>query len=341
MYTFSFLFFISLFLLGCSDETSKMNNEGAETPKTNIEEPETPIIGSMTITHNEQQFKITNYFQEYVDYVEKAKDYTAGTGLYDLYQRTVLEPFRKKAFSENEDFEAFEKAMSNELTNPTDIKELENTIQMLLKNEHKIMELIQNGLKKSADKLPAENKSIHIFPAHSSIPGIQSYMKELGGITGWTLGKDFIFILIDPTFQESHVISTIAHEYHHTVYLEKLRPASLLDSIIIEGEADTFAKIIEPNVQTPWTAPLSDDKKQLVWKYVKPSLNEYNETIYDELFGGSPSRGIPKWANYRIGYNIMESFLKENPNTSIREWTEMPVEEILKRSKFEEKYIKK
>ena len=57
------------------------------------------------------------------------------------------------------------------------------------------------------------------------------------------------------------------------------------------------------------------------------------ELLYDFYFGNQ-IKDIAPYAKYRIGYLIVESFLEENPNLSIKEWTELPAEYIFMNSKY-------
>jgi hypothetical protein len=39
-----------------------------------------------------------------------------------------------------------------------------------------------------------------------------------------------------------------------------------------------------------------------------------------------------------MGYRIMQEFVKNNPEDSLMEWTDMEPDEILSKSKYEEKF---
>lgn len=45
---------------------------------------------------------------------------------------------------------------------------------------------------------------------------------------------------------------------------------SILDSIISEGKADSFATVVYPDVNAPWTEPLPKDSEE---KYSEHFLN--------------------------------------------------------------------
>ncbi|WP_161493892.1 DUF2268 domain-containing putative Zn-dependent protease [Virgibacillus necropolis] len=64
-------------------------------------------------------------------------------------------------------------------------------------------------------------------------------------------------------------------------------------------------------------------------------INQPSTKIKDRFFFGDSSKNVPKWAKYKTGNKIMESFIEENPNVSIANWTDMRADEILMKSKYE------
>ncbi|MBR7554513.1 DUF2268 domain-containing putative Zn-dependent protease [Allobacillus sp. GCM10007491] len=80
------------------------------------------------------------------------------------------------------------------------------------------------------------------------------------------------------------------------------------------------------------TKPLSLDEAASIWEWTKERRDTFNETDLAELRNGN--RDIPSWSDYRIGFHIMQEFLKNNPNVSIEEWTFMDSDEIIKKSRF-------
>ncbi|MDI2589166.1 DUF2268 domain-containing putative Zn-dependent protease [Psychrobacillus sp. NEAU-3TGS] len=66
------------------------------------------------------------------------------------------------------------------------------------------------------------------------------------------------------------------------------------------------------------------------------SLNgqSMNFVIYDKLAYGNSRKDIPSFSNYKIGYQITESFIENNPDISILEWTKKGAKEIVSGSKY-------
>jgi uncharacterized protein YjaZ len=115
------------------------------------------------------------------------------------------------------------------------------------------------ALKDSSDKLPGEDKSIYVLP---SIPEFKSDLKNMNYVAGEVWNKNTIVILIDPSFIDENLKYTIAHEYHHVVAMEDAEAYTLLERSILEGKADTFAKMIYPDVEIPWLEPLEGYPKE-------------------------------------------------------------------------------
>jgi uncharacterized protein YjaZ len=63
-------------------------------------------------------------------------------------------------------------------------------------------------------------------------------------VNGYAWNQNILVIMIDPSFLEEHLKYTIAHEYNHVVAMENNEAYTLLEGTILEGKADTFAKMI-------------------------------------------------------------------------------------------------
>ncbi len=151
-------------------------------------------------------------------------------------------------------------------------------------------------------------------------------------MTGEAFNKYTMIILVDPSFLDIDLKYTIAHEYHHLVALESEVGHTLIERVILEGKADAFSKKMYPSTDVPWVKPLTGYYKDESWKIFNENLESLDSEIWTEFFYGNRSKGILPWTNYKIGYQIMESFLKENPDASIDEWTRMSAKDIYTKS---------
>lgn len=102
-----------------------------------------------------------------------------------------------------------------------------------------------------------------------------------------------------------------------------------------EAKADSFASIVVPDFKVPWTRELSPEDEQTIWNWLKERRYTFKESDLAEMRNGSGV--MPRWSDYRIGYHIMQEFLKQNPNVSIEEWTFMDTDKILEMSGFLDK----
>lgn len=305
------LMIISLLILlfSCSDEREKVSPE-----KTDIQNP-------LVFKHNNQEFKIFTFYQDFEDFLKKAEKQP--NNLEKLYQESVVEAFSLVHGYAYKNYWMF--------TTPSDTKALKETIDALVNKQDRVNDLIVQALKESADQLPGGDKSIYLLPA---IPEFKPDLQILNYVTGEAWNKNTIIILIDPSFVEEHLQYTVAHEYHHVVAMEHSSAYTLLERSILEGKADAFAEIVYPKVHVPWSEPLTGQAKEKAWNSFTQNLNSTDMNLWEEFLNGNPSKGIEYWSNYKIGYQIMKSFLEENPEVSILEWTKLPAEDIFLKSEY-------
>lgn len=299
-------------LTGCSNEESKAESSY-----------ETIVRSSISFKHNQQEFEIINYYQEFLDFLKEVKEQP--TNKENLYRQSVTESLKQNGVGYD--------LLSNWMfTTPADITALELAINQLIKEQDSINDSIKEALIDSATLLPGENKMIHVVPA---IPELSSVMQEMNYVFGVVGNKDFMLILIDPAYTEEDLKLTVAHEYHHTVYKENPNSGyNLLVTSLVEGKADTFTKIVYPNSKVAWAEPLLEEESQKVWDIFMENLETNDSSFIAGFTDGNSYYGIPKWSTYKIGNQIMQSFLEDHPGLSIEEWTKTPEIEIFHQSKF-------
>ena len=308
---FCFFIIVSMFifLLGCSNEKIKVESSS-----------ERIIHSQISFEHNQQKFEVINYYQEVRDFLKAAKEQP--TNLESLYKQSVLDSFRQNGVG-------YDQLSDWMFTTPSDTEALEVVMNKLIDDQDLINDLIKVALLDSATLLPGGNKTIHILPA---IPELSSSMKEMNYVYGVAWNKDSMLILIDPSFTEEDLKLTIAHEYHHLIAMENGMGFTLLERSILEGKADLFAKIQYPNGEVPWNAPLPYSEN--AWKIFEGNLDSTDSELWFKFTNGNSYQGIAKWSNYRIGYQIMMNFIEENPDVSIKDWTEMSAKDILLKSNY-------
>lgn len=289
-------------------------------------------IQPYSFTYQEQEFEIIPFYNELLEYVALART-DQDRSLEKLFSETVTVPLNTNL--------GWSFSYPSLLRATSELDKLENYTHQLILYSEKINEIIVDALKKSADILSGENKKkVFLFPFHPEEEDTSRLMKGVGGF-GYI---DSILLFIHPFHFSDELLSyTLSHEYHHTAYFESFRPTpTLLDSIIREGQADTFAEIVHPEIKAPWTEPLTKKQEKHVWEIMSELLDQ-SRTMVDlrvNFLMGNYSLGIPYWSDYKIGYQIMQDFIHNNPDVSIEEWTKMKADEILELSKFEDRFGK-
>lgn len=278
-----------------------------------------------------QEFEIVPVFTPIIDYIQKMRE-TPDADHKELYVSTVVEPFRKEAFGE--DGALLLKDKYN-FAAPTNIERLNESIQLLEKDYEHFSQLIREVLENSSAVLPGGKTTIYLFPFN---PDQYQLISLMNGVTGFATNNKVIVVQIAPQkYKEKILQYVVGHEYHHAVYAEdnKSQESDLFDYVITEGKADAFANLIIPEMDIPWTAELLPDEEQAILKWARERRHSFTKDDKAEMHAGNYD--IPKWSDYRLGSQIMQDFLRENPDIPIKEWTFMNPEEILEKSHYAEK----
>jgi len=281
-----------------------------------------------TYSSNGQTFEVIPYYQPYLDFMEELES-TKGDRE-ELFSAHVVKPFSKEIYG-------YEYSGKDDpfYIPPVNTDILREMIVQLDEQYEEISRFIKEGLEDSTALLTGTEKVKIYLQPHS--PDF-NYL-EMGGVVAFAADKDVMVLQIDPRkYTEKSIKQTIAHEFHHVVTMEvsdwSYRKHHLLDRVIMEGKADTFGKLVYPDYDVAWIESLSPEATNTVWGFIEENKGSYEMEDVTMLHLGNPSSGIPKWSNYRIGYRIMEDFLRGNPNVTLEEWTEMRADEILELSGF-------
>lgn len=78
---------------------------------------------------------------------------------------------------------------------------------------------------------------------------------------------------------------------------------------------------------------MSKEQEDRVWNIITPEMHVRNSVLNEKLMSGATE--IPAGSVYSIGFSIIESFKKNNPQISDRELIDMTSEQILSLSKYE------
>jgi Predicted Zn-dependent protease (DUF2268) len=126
---------------------------------------------------------------------------------------------------------------------------------------------------------------------------------------------------------------SFAHEIDHSVRI-LAGPgfgASLLEVIISEGISSAFETAAFPGPPSPWDRAISRSQECALWKQAQPLLGQTD--LYDEWFFGGP--GIPRWAAFTIGYDIVTDYHQRHPDASWSAITAADATAILAGSRYQ------
>ena len=193
--------------------------------------------------------------------------------------------------------------------------------------EGRVRELVESGLKRAAAALPgAERTTVCIQPV-----ALNRAIEHMRGVGGVSLGGR-IKIFVHPTIAGfARVEYTAAHEYHHEVARMHLEPGwsrDPLESMIAEGKADAFAVRLFPTLRPPHTDTLSPEERQRAWEAFQQHVAAPTDTFRQDFMFGL-AEGMPRWAGYRLGFEMVNGYLESRPDLDVKVWTLLPAHEFL------------
>lgn len=292
--------FAMIFNVGCNNQTKNDN-------VINYNESNTEIKYNLVF--------LDNYFNEYVNkskYISQENE--------ELFEKTVIEPIYQEYSINSQNL--FGKTIM-------DIDGLEKELSYMAKEKKNIEKLIQNSLNKCNSILPT-NKTFSIYVLLED-PSI--YKKINVPVRALTPTSGTILLALNPTSTDykNFLPYVIAHEYHHSVDLDNVEKYTLLAGLISEGKAETFAHTIFPEVKSELASTLNEDEEYKLWNQIKNNLSSEDTNYVSKVLNGNNS-DIPLFGGYRLGYKIVQRFVINNPNISIKEWTSMLSKDILEKS---------
>jgi uncharacterized protein YjaZ len=90
---------------------------------------------------------------------------------------------------------------------------------------------------------------------------------------------------------------------------------------------------VYPEVEASWRNALSPEQEAEQWRKMEPQLSITDFGMKQRYMFGD-RRSIPLWTGYTIGFHIIQSYLKHNPETTIDDWTAMDARKILEQSGY-------
>ena len=227
--------------------------------------------------------------------------------------------------------------ISNEFSDELE-KNLENP-KLFLEIEEEVISLAEEVLEKCDSVLFSKGETVYIRTVNPD----DMRLRSGGGEEGSFAYRGGAVLYINPmTDNWKDLFSRyLAHEYHHSVCMERNAASwDMLGWLILEGRAEMFAEMLYPDAKVELgrtgTVPLPIITEKEMWDKIKENLNSFDNNYRKGIMFGNIKR-IPSNCGYRIGYTIMQEFVKNNPDVSVEEWTNMRAEDSFEKSGYEER----
>jgi uncharacterized protein YjaZ len=275
---------------------------------------------------NNQKFELVTPYNLFDNYLSQQNN----SDLTTASNNVIFEPIRNEIINGAEAAFMFETIRMP--YQPGDL--LKKEVELLRNSD--LINIAKKALSKITANLPGPDTKIIFMPANPAMHDI--FAKYNLCMNGVTVGSGKIIIMIDPTFPqwETTLPVVLAHEYHHSTWISrnwKDSDFSLLEYLIFEGRADAFASNLYKDVENPWTAMVSKEQEERVWKLIRPEIFMKGHDRINKVMWGD--KDIPVGSGYAIGLHIVNSFKQNNPKYSDRQFIDFKPEDILKKSKYE------
>jgi len=274
------------------------------------------------------EFETVVMYDAFDEFINKSNDSKNDTDV--LYKEIILDPVYEVFVDGGE----YEKLTTHYIGRT--MRQLDDLAYKLVLLKEKNVEMIVNeALIKSNSHLAGINTTVYIVP---SAGDYEQMTDQVGGVSGVTLGSGKILVLVDPTVDnwETVLLYVVAHEYHHSIWTSyKLGEfgITLLDHLVFEGRADSFAHIVYPEVEVPWTSNIDSSTEKIIWKLIDDQLGKVNGEVINKVMFGD-GMDYPQWSGYTIGYHIVQNYLEKNPELNVEAWTNMSSSDILEKSGY-------
>ncbi len=282
---------------------------------------------STVVSIHEQEFEIIPFYEPYLHYTTEIQNSKRTRG--DVYFETVIEPLSKELnLHPNELLH-----LHSYFQTPNNTRRLQQRVQQLDELHPDILSYLEEAIEDVTNLLKGDLLKVYLLPVNPELNAV-----DVQGVGGFATddGKAIV-IMIDPDiYHEYSLKETFAHEYHHAIFIQrsdyKVRRQHLLDQVLMEGKAEFFTKMIYPDFIPPWIEEFTEEERVYVLDYLEEFAFSYNpEHVHTMLYGNGL---LPKWSNYKIGFEIMQLFLAENPEVTVDEWTFMRADEIINKTNY-------
>ncbi|RHW34988.1 hypothetical protein D1B33_13165 [Lysinibacillus yapensis] len=220
------------------------------------------------------------------------------------------------------------------LFHPSESEEIRGVVESLKAIE--VWLTIQKEFERLKNLWKGPDVPVYIYPLTKERPYLEGFEVKKNGVAF----NNVIFLFVTPELEEIELKALFAHEYHHACRLSFLNKAhqemELLDSLLIEGMAESAVEELYGETWlSPWTKWYSQEEGVSLWrKYFVNHLRLEGVDRHQIFLFGNEEEGLPKWIGYCLGYQIVQSFLKQNGLIQQQALYKIPSKEILKNTEF-------
>ncbi len=183
---------------------------------------------------------------------------------------------------------------------------------------------------------PLTERAVCIYPADPD----NAWLFDNGAV-GNCIGDNILLQVnpLSPVWRQI-VPFVLAHEYHHTVwgynYFAVLGKThmDLLTGLLTDGQADSFARLLCPDLLPSWLQALTPAQEVEQWGKIQPFLSGNDEDIYRRFFFGDEPTGTPLNTAYTIGYHIVQAYLNSHPARTLLDLMNLDAQTILSESGY-------
>lgn len=286
----------------------------------------------MVFEQSGQEFRVILAYEGQAHYLEEINsDPDADTA--SLWREHVVDAYREDCL-EGE----YERLAEGRLSEPVlDLERLEGAVKALRGSD--VAQIVETALRKSARELSGPDTAICVFVEGDRMA---AYSHEAAGAGGFTAGSGKILLFVNPESDWKEWTPYItAHEYHHSAWTHLWtedhpgqEPLSdlLVDYLIFEGRADSFARLLYPDKIAPWTQALTPEEEKEQWKAMRADLRSADQDLWSQYAFGGPV--APRWTLYTIGFHVVQRYLERHPDRGVRRWTAMEAGDLLEESGY-------
>ena len=286
----------------------------------------------MVFEQSGQEFRVILAYEGQARYLEEVKsDPDADTA--SLWREHVVGAYREDCLAGE-----YERLAEGRLSEPVlDLERLEDAVKALRGSN--VAQIVATALRRSARELTGSDTTICVFVEGDRMA---AYSREAAaGAGGFTAGSGKILLFVNPEGDWKQWTPYItAHEYHHAAWTHLWtgdhpgqEPLSdLVDYLIFEGRADSFARLLYPDKIAPWTHALNQEEEREQWKVMRADLHNADQNLWSRYAIGGPA--TPRWILYTIGFHVVQRYLERHPDRGVRRWTAMEVHDLLEESGY-------